>query len=94
MPTLQSLLLELDGITADDYLAHARDPEPASLGAALLAIAVRARRDGEAVEAILNWRGDAPVPVRAAALAGLPVTADVRAVHELELAARPLAAAA
>jgi hypothetical protein len=48
---VQRLTLTLDGITAGDYLAWARDPEPPSLGRELAAIDVRADPQAGTVEA-------------------------------------------
>ena len=83
---VQLLTLSLDGITAADYLAHARDPEPGALDGPLAAVVVRTDQPlADVVEAACSWHGEPPGPYVAARLAGLPVTADVVEVH-----ARPL----
>ena len=94
----QILTIQLDGLTAGDYLAHLRDPEPAALGHALRSIVLRAEPLGDVVQATLEWDGAAPAPRAAARAAGLPVVAEVAradavVVHELaaERAVRSLA---
>jgi hypothetical protein len=86
---VQYLVLELDGITAGDYLTWVRDPEPPALGFLLDSITVRADPLGETIQATLAWNRPPPSPRRAALLAGFPLTPEVRAVE-----ARTLAAAA
>lgn len=76
--TLQTITLHLDGVTAGDYLAWVRDPEPAP--SALRSIALDADPLADRVVATLAWADAAPAPHVAAAAAGLPVTADVKAV--------------
>lgn len=83
---LQVLTLTLDGITAGDYLAWVRDPEPPALGQGLSHVSVRGDPIGDTVEAVLAWRGDAPPPSLAAQIAGLPLTPEVIAVQTRELA--------
>ena len=70
---LQSLTLKLDGITAADYLAWCRDPEPPALGYALRSIRVDADPLGDTITATLDWNQPAPPPRAAAAMAGLPL---------------------
>ena len=53
----QHLIFTLDGITAGDYLAWVRDPEPAALGNALRSIAVHADALGDLIEVDLVWEG-------------------------------------
>ena len=79
--TTQRLTLKLDGVTAGDYLAYIRDPEPPALGHALRSISVTADPFGSIVEATIEWDGPAPEAHAAARAAGLPVTGDVRAVR-------------
>ncbi|MGZ6674075.1 MAG: hypothetical protein ACXVFM_17175 [Solirubrobacteraceae bacterium] len=86
---VQRLTLTLDGITAGDYLAWARHPEPPGLGRELTAIELRADPLGDAVEAWLTWTINPPAPHEAARGAGLPLTPEV--VH---VEARALAVAA
>jgi hypothetical protein len=75
--TTQTLTLTLDGITAGDYLTWIRDPEPPALGRELREIEVSADPLGETISATLRWEGTAPPARVAAAVAGLPPTAEV-----------------
>lgn len=84
---VQTLILTLDGITAGDYLAWVRDPEPPALGLGLASVTVRADPLGDAIEAILAWNDCPPAPHIAGPAAGLPLTAEVVAVEARELAA-------
>jgi hypothetical protein len=84
---LQILTLTLDGITAADYLAWIRDPEPPALGFSLRSVSVRAEPLGDSIEVALCWRGDAPGPAEAAHLAGFPLSAEVRLAGTRGLAA-------
>jgi hypothetical protein len=84
---LQVLILTLDGITAGDYLAWVRDPEPPALGQDLCEVSVQGDPLGDTVEAVLTWRGSAPAPSVAAAIAGLPLSPEVVGVQPRELAA-------
>jgi hypothetical protein len=77
MTTFQRLTYELDGITAGDYLAYVRNPEPPGLGTSLRSIAVHAEPLGDTIEAVLQWDGAAPDPAVAEILAGLPTTPEV-----------------
>jgi hypothetical protein len=86
---VQHLSLTLEGVTAGDYLAWARDPEPPALGRELISIAVRADPLGDTVEARLCWSVAPPAPHEGARSAGLTLTPEVVGVH-----ARALAAAA
>ena len=79
--THQMLTLELEGVTAGDYLTWVRDPEPQALDRELRSIEVEAEPAGSRITAILEWAGDPPNPKAAASAAGLPVTVDVRAVY-------------
>lgn len=86
--TRQMLTIELDGLTAGDYLAHACDPDPSAPGPRSLAI--RAAPLGTRVEAILTWDGAAPEPCAAARAAGLACMPEVvslvaRQVEEIRL---------
>ena len=87
--TVQYLTITLDGITAADYLAWVRDPEPAALNRDLQAVTVQAEMLGDVIEATLAWAGSAPMPSRAAPAAGFPLIPEVACVE-----ARILAAAA
>jgi hypothetical protein len=68
---LQILTLKLDGITAGDYLAWCRDPDPPALGFALRSLRVKADPLGDTITAILDWNRPVPAPRAAAAMAGL-----------------------
>ena len=84
---LQVLTLTLDGITAGDYMAWLRDPEPPALGRDLRAVTVRGEPLGDTVEAVLTWNGAPPAPSTAAPMAGLALTPEVIALEVPELAA-------
>ena len=74
---VQRLTLTLDGITAGDYLAWARDPEPPGLGRELTAIDLRADPRGHPVGAG-GWLNFAPPAAPGGARpAGLPLTPEV-----------------
>ena len=90
--SLQTLTLELDGITAGDYLTWCRDPEPPALDYGLRSISIDADPLGDTITAVLDWDGPAPVAGTAAPAAGLPLTADVRTC-EGEPSGRPVEAA-
>jgi hypothetical protein len=83
---LQVLILTLDGITAGDYLAWVRDPEPPALGQELCQVSVHGDPLGDTVQAVLVWRGAAPAPSIAASIAGLPLTPEVIGVQPRQLA--------
>ncbi|HEV3000848.1 MAG TPA: hypothetical protein VGW75_08945 [Solirubrobacteraceae bacterium] len=89
----QILTLQLDGLTAGDYLAHVSDPEPPALGSGLRSIDVRADALGGSVEATLDWAGPAPAARAAAQAAGLPLVAEVLAVEARTVPAEPVPAA-
>ena len=80
MTHVQLLTLKLDGITAGDYLAWARDPEPPELGLALCSVAVRGDPLGDTVEALLSWSVPPPDTASAGPAAGLPLTPEVVSV--------------
>lgn len=84
---LQFLVFTLDGITAGDYLAWVRDPEPPTLGQDLREVSVQGDPLGDTLEAGLAWRGAAPAPAVAATIAGLALTPEVIKVEPRELAA-------
>ncbi len=86
---LQIVTLVLDGITAGDYLAHHRDPDPPGLGRELRSVAVRADPLGAWVEVALTWAVTPPAPPEAARAAGLAITPEV-----VDVLARGLAVAA
>ena len=66
---VQSLVIRLDGITAGDYLAWVRDPEPPALDHGLRSVTVSAEPLGEIINVELVWAGEAPTTPRAAAVA-------------------------
>jgi hypothetical protein len=76
--SLQILTLELDDITAGDYLSWCRDPDPPALGCALRTICVDADPLGDTITAILDWDPPARAPAAAARAAGLPLPTGVR----------------
>jgi hypothetical protein len=85
----QALRLQLEGMTAGDYLAHLRDPEPASFDAGLRSVEVEADPLGAVVEALLTWDAAPADPCMAARLAGFPspaevVAMDCRVLHSLD----------
>jgi hypothetical protein len=75
--SLQLLTLRLDGITADDYLCWARDPEPPALGRELCSITVEAPGLGDLIKAELCWRASPPPAADAARAAGFLLTPEV-----------------
>ena len=75
---LQILTLKLDGITAGDYLAWCRDPDPPALSFALRSVHVDANPLGDTITATLAWNQPAPPPPAAATTAGLPLTTTPR----------------
>jgi hypothetical protein len=80
-PHVQSLIIRLDGITAGDYLAWVRDPEPPALDHRLRSVAISAEPLGELVHVQLIWAGRSPTtPGAAAAAAGFALTPEVVAV--------------
>jgi hypothetical protein len=85
----QVITLDLDGITAGDYLAHCVDPDPPLEAGRLRSVAIDAEPLGATVVAVLRWDGTPPPAAAAASAAGLPVTADVAGVRaRVEVRAR------
>ena len=76
--TFQRLIFELDGITAGDYLAYVRNPEPPGLGTVLRSMAINAEPLGDTIEFVLGWDGPAPEPAQAEILAGLPLIPEIK----------------
>jgi hypothetical protein len=74
----QILTLELEGITAGDYLSWCRDPDPPALGSALRSISIHADPLGDTITALLDWDREAPAPAEAAQEAGLLLSPEVR----------------
>ena len=87
--TVQLLTFHLDGITAGDYLAYIRDPEPPGLGHGLRSIAIEAEPLGDTIRATIVWDGAPPARPVAEAMTGLRMTAECVDVH-----CRPLSIAA
>ena len=87
--SVQRLTIDLEGITAGDYLAYVADPEPACLGCALCSAAVDAAPLGDRIHVLLRWQATPPAPAHAAAIAGLPRTPEVLAVRGTALSAAP-----
>jgi hypothetical protein len=82
----QLLTVTLDGITAADYLAWFRDPEPLALGRELRSIGVVADALGDTIEITLRWSTPPPPAQVALAAAGFAVTPEVSAVVPRSLA--------
>lgn len=76
--SLQTLTLGLDDITAGDYLAWCRDPDPPALDLGLRSIRIHADPLGDTIIATLDWTGAPPAPPIAAPAAGLPLPAGAR----------------
>ena len=74
---MQLLTLVLDGITAADYLAWVRDPDPAALGRSLRQLNVRPQPLGDRIEVQLVWEDEPPAAPTAAVAAGFPLTQNV-----------------
>jgi hypothetical protein len=91
--SIQILTLELDEITADDYLQWVRDPEPPALDIGLRSIRVDADPVGDTITATLDWAGPAPPAQLAAPAAGLPLADGVR-LGQSEYTAPPVKARA
>ncbi|HEX8206563.1 MAG TPA: hypothetical protein VF587_10940 [Solirubrobacteraceae bacterium] len=89
----QILTIELDGLTAGDYLAHVADPEPSALGRELRSVTVRGEPLGTTVEAILVWAGRPPHACAAATAAGLPFVAEAVSIEAREIDEIPAPAA-
>lgn len=70
---LQTLTLKLDGITAGDYLAWCRDPDPPALDLGLRSISIDADPLGDTITATLDWCLPPPALQAAATAAGLPL---------------------
>lgn len=85
---LQILTLRLDGITAGDYLAWCRDPDPPALDYALRSIAINGDPLGDTITAILDWNQAPPPSPAAASAAGLPLSMGIE-IDAMLVADRP-----
>jgi hypothetical protein len=87
---IQSLVILLAGITADDYLAWVRDPEPSALGDDLTSITTDAEPLRALVTVELIWNGQPlTTPSVATVIAGFPMTPEVAAVFSTHIAQSP-----
>jgi hypothetical protein len=77
----QLIELELDSITAADYMAHFVDADPPNEASRLRSVSLDADPLDDTVVATLRWDGTPPATRTAAALAGLHMTADVVALR-------------
>jgi hypothetical protein len=73
----QLITIDLDGITAADYLAHFRDADAPIEASRLQAVGVNADPLGDTVDVILRWQGPPPNARTAASAAGFQLTGDV-----------------
>jgi hypothetical protein len=73
----QHLTIVLAGITATDYLAWVRDPEPHTLERDLHSVSLQADPLGELIEVLLRWNTEPPAPLAAAPAAGFYLTPEV-----------------
>jgi hypothetical protein len=80
-PAEQHLTIVLEGITATDYLAWVRDPEPLTLGRELHSVSLQADPLGELIEVLLRWNTEPPAPPAAAPAAGFYLTPEVIELH-------------
>ena len=87
---VQSLLIRLDGITAGDYLAWVRDPEPPALDHWLRSVVTSAQPLGDLISTELVWTCQPPTTPSAAAIAaGFPLTPEVIEVIDTTIASLP-----
>jgi hypothetical protein len=77
----QTITLDLDGITAGDYLAYFADADPALEASRLRSVSVEAEPLGETIVAVLRWDGKPPPARAAAAAAGFSLTGDVASLR-------------
>jgi hypothetical protein len=85
---VQTLTIVLAGITAGDYLAWVRDPEPPALERDLRRIATKADPLGERIDLQLVWDREPPSAEAALRAAGFPL-APADAAVETSSAAGP-----
>ena len=81
----QILTIELDGLTAGDYIAHLRDPEPPALGHGLRSVTVRADPLGTRSRRSSSGRTPSPPPASPPRPRGLPLVAEVMSVDATEV---------
>ena len=78
MPEIQHITVQLDGITAGDYVAYQVDADPPSETSRLRSVTLDVPDAlGDTVRASLRWDGRPPPARAAATAAGLALTADV-----------------
>ena len=78
MPEIQHITVQLDGITAADYVAHQLDPDPPLEASRLRSVALDVPDPlGDSIAAVLRWDGRPPAARAAATAAGFALTADV-----------------
>jgi hypothetical protein len=77
---IQTLTLNLDAITAEDYLTWCRDPDPPALQLTLRSISIDADPLADTLTATLDWNQPVPSPRAAAAMAGLSIPPGIQ-VH-------------
>jgi hypothetical protein len=104
MPEIQHITVQLDGITAGDYLAHQLDADPPLEASRLRSVTLDSLDPlGDSIGAELSWHGRPPSARAAATAAGFALTGDVvdvrshvelRCGHARQRAPQLLAAAA
>jgi hypothetical protein len=80
----QHLTIVLEGITAADYLACVRDPDPHTLGREPHLVSLQPDPLGELIEVALQWTTEPPAPPASAAAAGFclpPEVVELRTSH-------------
>lgn len=82
MPEIQHITVQLDGITAGDYLAHQLDADPPLETSRLRSVTLDVPDPvGDTIGAALCWDGHAPSARAAAVAAGFALTGDVAEVR-------------
>ena len=78
MPEIQHITVQLDGITAGDYIAHQVDADPPLEASRLRAVTLDVTDPlGDSIRAVLRWDGRPPSAPAAATAAGFALTGDV-----------------
>jgi hypothetical protein len=78
MPEIQHITVQLDGITAGDYLAHQLDSDPPLETSQLRSVTLDVPDPlGDSIGAVLRWDGRPPSARAAATAAGFALTGDV-----------------